>query len=415
MSDPSGKGIGTELVSGADALGFERDAMRVFIVAGEHSGDALGGSLMASLDRLSPRPIRYFGIGDEHMRAHGLVSLFPIDEITVMGPIAILKRLPHLLRRIRETVDAAIAAEPDALIIIDAPEFTQRVARAVKRRRPDLPVINYVSPSVWAWRPGRAAKMRAYVDHVLALLPFEPEAHERLGGPHCSYVGHPLIEKLDWLRALDTEPLAARLPRSGKQPVLVVLPGSRHSEVSRMMQPFGAALRRLQAGGIEPSVIIPAVDGVRVDIEARARDWPVQPLIVRGQEDKYRAFKLADAALVTSGTVTLEVALAGTPMVVGYKVEGPAALLRPLLKTSSVVLANLVLGRNAFPELLQEDCTGEKFAAAIEPLLRASEVRTAQLAALAEITPRMIIENGPPSDAAARIVLSYLPVTAVDT
>ena len=185
--------------------------LRLFIVAGEHSGDALGGQLMAALNERRRGRIRYVGVGGELMAQQGLVSQFPLQDVAVMGIGAILGRLPTILRRVYGTAAAVVAAEPDALVIIDSPEFTHPIARRIRRRRPEVPIIDYVSPSVWAWRPGRARKMRNYVDHVLALLPFEPDAHHRLRGPPCTYVGHPLIERMDWISALDTAPLAERL------------------------------------------------------------------------------------------------------------------------------------------------------------------------------------------------------------
>jgi lipid-A-disaccharide synthase len=387
--------------------GSGRDDLRIFLVAGEHSGDALGGKLMSALSARCKGRIHYLGVGGEDMEAAGLASQFPLSDVAVMGPLSILPRLPRIMSRVYRTVDSAVAAEPDAVVIIDAPEFTHPIAKRIRRRAPFIPIIDYVSPSVWAWRPGRARKMRPYVDHVMGLLPFEPAAHQRLGGPPCTYVGHPLIERLDWMHELDPAPLAERLQLDPGRLVLVVLPGSRTSEVTRLMQPFGEALELLHARRIRPQVIIPTVAHVRPLVERLAQSWTVQPHLVEGEEDKFRAFRLAHAALAASGTVTLQLALAGTPMVVAYKVDGIAAHMRFLLNVPSVVLANLVLEENAFPELLQEDCTPEKLAEALEPLLRDSPERRAQLAALARIPHKMLLDGGTPSDAAADIVLDY--------
>ena len=381
--------------------------LKIFIVAGEHSGDALGAKLIAALKTMHAGSMTFAGVGGEEMAHEGFVSLFPIEDVAVMGPMSILPKLPRILRRVYQTVDAGIAFAPDAVVIIDSPEFTHPIAKRIRKRAPFIPIIDYVSPSVWAWRPGRARKMRPYVDHVMGLLPFEPAAHQRLGGPPCTYVGHPLIERLDWMHELDPAPLAARLQLDPGRLVLVVLPGSRTSEVTRLMQPFGEALELLHARRIRPQVIIPAVAHVRPLIERFAQSWTVQPHLVEGEEDKFRAFRLAHAALAASGTVTLQLALAGTPMVVAYKVDGIAAHMRFLLNVPSVVLANLVLEENAFPELLQEDCTPEKLADALEPLLRDSPERRAQLAALARIPHKMLLDGGAPSDAAADIVLDY--------
>jgi lipid-A-disaccharide synthase len=385
----------------------DRD-LRLFLVAGEHSGDALGAKLMAVVNERRRGRVRYVGVGGAQMAQQGLVSQFPMEEVAVMGVAAILARLPTILRRIYGTAAAAVAADPDAVVIIDSPEFTHPIARRVRKRLPEVPIIDYVSPSVWAWRPGRARKMRHYVDHVLALLPFEPDAHLRLGGPPCTYVGHPLVERLPWIAALDTAPLAARLALPQDTPLLAVLPGSRPSEVGRLMGPFGEALARLIERGHRFEVVVPVVESVRGLIEQHLPRWPKQPLLVTGEEDKFRAFKLARAALAASGTVTLELAVAGTPMVVAYKVDavtGPP--LRLLLKTPSIVLANLVLDEKVFPELVQDYCTPANLANAVAPLLDDSPARHRQLAALARVPARLELAHTTPSQAAADVVLYY--------
>lgn len=379
--------------------------LRVVLIAGEHSGDALGAKLIAALKMATNGNVQFSGVGGEEMAAEGFVSLFPLADVAVMGPIAILRRLPHIIRRVHEAVDAAIAANPDVMVIIDSPEFTHPIAKRVRKRAPQLPIIDYVSPSVWAWRPGRARRMRPYVDHVMALLPFEPAVHERLGGPPCTYVGHPLIERLDEIRSADAAGLADRLGIAGK-PVIVVLPGSRRSEVERLMQPFGEALDRLRLRGNTFEIVLPAVTSVRAVIEEKARAWPMLPHIVHGEADKLAAFRLARAALAASGTVTLELGLAGTPAIVAYKVDAIASpILRSLLKIPSVVLTNLVVGENVYPEFLQQDCTPEKLAAGLALLLEDTPERAAQIEGLSKVPTHMAIEGGSPSDAAARVVL----------
>jgi lipid-A-disaccharide synthase len=250
--------------------------------------------------------------------------------------------------------------------------------------------------------------MRGYIDHVLGLWPFEPEVHGRLGGPPCSFVGHPMIERHPWLAALDPAPLARRLQLPPGRPILVVLPGSRTSEVSRLMRPFGQALAKLHGHGIGFEVVLPAVPSVRGLIEQGVAGWPLRPHLVEGDEDKFRAFKLATAALAASGTVTLELALAGTPTVVAYKVDpviAPIAL--RLIKAPSVVLPNLVLGQNVYPEFIQEACTPATLAEALAPLLADTPERAAQCTALAGIPAALQVEGLTPSEAAAAIVLDY--------
>lgn len=380
----------------------------VFIVAGEHSGDALGAKLMAALSAQRRGQIRYIGVGGDLMAREGLVSQFPMHEVAVMGIGAILLRLPRLLRRVYGTVSAAAVAQPDVVVIIDSPEFTHPIAKRIRKRMPQVPIIDYVSPSVWAWRPGRARRMAAYIDHVMGLLPFEPEAHARLGGPPCSYVGHPLTERQPWLAALETQPLLERLGIAPDIPLLVVLPGSRGSEVRRLMQPFGEAVGRLVELGAEFEVVMPVVDSVRALVETETAKWPKRPHLVSGEDDKFRAFKAARAALAASGTVTLELALAGTPMVVAYKVEPiMAPLLRRLITAQSVVLVNLILGERVIPELLQEYCTPANIASALMPLLQGTPTRAKQVAALARVPRALQLPSGTPSEAAAEIVLHY--------
>ena len=386
----------------------EGQDLRLFIVAGEPSGDALGAKLMAAINQRRRGRVRYVGVGGAQMAEQGLISQFPLQDVAVMGPGAILARLPKLVARVYGTAAAAVSAEPDALVIIDSPEFTHPIAKRLRQRRPAIPIVDYVSPSVWAWRPGRARRMRGYVDHVLALLPFEPDAHVRLGGPPCTYVGHPLIERMAWIAALDTGPLAKRLALPADTHLVVVLPGSRTSEVARLLQPFGEALAKLLAEGRKFEVVIPVVEAQRDLIERCLPAWPKKPLLVIGEEDKFRAFKLARAALAASGTVTLELALAGTPMVVAYRVGAPTAtILRGLITAPSVVLANLILDERAVPELLQEACTPANIASALAPLLEEGSARSRQLSALARVPPRMRLPQGTPSEAAADVVLYY--------
>ncbi len=380
--------------------------LRIFLVAGEHSGDALGARLMMALTALRPG-ISFSGVGGPKMEAGGLNSLFPMSDIAIMGPAAIIEHLPQLLRRIRETASAAIEAAPDVVVIIDAPEFTHRVARRIRKARPDLPIVDYVSPSVWAWRSWRAPKMRAYVDEVLALLPFEPDVHARLGGPPCTYVGHPLIERRHWIDALDPQGLEERLGLSDARPVLLVLPGSRRSEITRLWGPFTATLNALRATGHRLDVIVPTVENVRDLVTERVKQWPFPTHVIEDEADKFRAFKLAHAALAASGTVTLELALAGCPMVVAYRVDRLALLFRRLVKPPHFALANLVLGERAFPELMQEACVPEQLAPTLAALLTDTPERAAQLAALARIAPAMSTGT-PPAIAAAMRVLSHV-------
>ena len=399
----------------AASAGGSRQPLRtktIYLVAGEHSGDALGAKLMAALEAQRPGVFRYTGVGGDDMKSHGLQSLFPIEDVAVMGPLAILPALPRIVRRVYQTVAAAVKANPDLFIIIDSPEFTHPIAKRLRKRAPHIPIVDYVSPSVWAWRSGRAKTMLGYIDEVLALLPFEPAEYERLGGPHCTYVGHPLIERLDDIRNADARELAERLKLDAAKPVLLVLPGSRRSEVERLIGDFGDAVGVLAKRRQPLTVVIPTVRHVRALIEQKTAAWAIQPHIIDGAADKYAAMRLARAALAASGTVTLELGLAGVPAVVSYKVDAVMLMLRSMLKTPSIVLTNLVAGKIIYPELLQEACTGEQLADALQPLLGESVARQRQVEALATIPERMQLPSGTPSEAAARAVLAVLDAHA---
>jgi lipid-A-disaccharide synthase len=382
--------------------------LRIFLVAGEHSGDLLGEGLMRALKARAPG-VSFSGVGGPAMEREGLKSLFALSDIAVMGVLPVIKRLPLLLRRIREAVDAVVASGPDALVIIDSPDFTHRVAARVRKRLPHLPIVDYVSPSVWAWRPGRARKMRAYVDHLLALLPFEPQAHRRLGGPPCTYVGHPLIERL-----ADLQPGEADGERrAASPPLIVVLPGSRRAEIEKLTDDFGAALGLVAERHGAVDLVLPAVAHLSDAIIARTRAWPVQPRIVLGEAEKYAAFRQARAAIAASGTVTLELALAQTPMVVAYKFSPVESLARPFVKVPSIVLPNLILGRNAIPEFLQERCTPQALADALSGILIEGSAREAQMRAFQEIATRMQLPAGEtPSGRAAEIVIECIKAVA---
>ena len=376
--------------------------LRLFLIACEESGDRLGGALMRALRSASLRPIEFIGVGGSHMTERGLTSLFPIDDLAIVGFNAVFARLPLLVRRIHETVDAVLREKPDGLIIIDSPDFTHRVAWRVRKAAPAIPIVDYVSPSVWAWRPGRARAMRRYVDHLLALLPFEPDAHKRLGGPPCTYVGHPLTEAVADLRP-DT---GERARRNADPPVLLVLPGSRSSEIARHLDLIGETVGLLETRCGPLELVLPTVPAVRAKVEEGAARWAVAPKIIVEPADKLRAFRTARAALAVSGTVTLELALAGVPSVVIYRVSLlEEAIGRMFLRGSTIVLANLVLGENAMPEFLQRDATPERLAAAVAPLLGPTPERVRQVDAFAKLDRVMEIGQASPSARAAEIVL----------
>ncbi len=380
-------------------------ARKIFLIATEESGDRLGANLMAVLRQRLGDAVHFEGVGGRAMEGQGLISLFPIEELSIVGLAAVVKQLPRILRLIRQAADAVLQAAPDVLVIIDSPDFTHRVARRVRTRNAAIPIVNYVSPSVWAWRPGRARAMRRYVDHVLALLPFEPEAHTRLGGPPCSYVGHPLVEQIGALRP----DAAEQARRDASPPVLLVLPGSRRSEIRHHMAVFGETLGRLQAQAAPFELILPTMPHLLSAVDEGIKSWPVQPRIVVGDQDKRAAFRIAHAALVKSGTVTLELALSGVPMVAAYRVGNAEAwVMRRAIRTSSIILANLVIGENVVPEFVQENCTPEKLVEPLLAILADSPLRRQQTNAFARLDTVMSTGDQPPSVRAADIVLATM-------
>jgi lipid-A-disaccharide synthase len=380
-------------------------ARKIFLIATEESGDRLGAHLMKVLRQRLGGAVLFEGVGGQSMAREGLASLFPIEELSIIGFAAVVKQLPKILRLIRRTADAATQASPDILVIIDSPDFTHRVARRVRTRDPSIPIVDYVSPSVWAWRPGRARAMCGYVDHVLALLPFEPEAYRKLRGPPCSYVGHPLTEQIGSLRPGIDE----QRRRDAQPPVLLVLPGSRRSEIGHHMAVFGRTLGLLQAEGVPFEPILPTMPHLREAVAAGLKDWPVQPRVVIGEQEKRAAFRIARAALAKSGTVTLELALAGVPMIAAYRTGALEAwILLRAISANSVILANLVVGDNVVPEFLQQDCTPAKLAGALREILGDAPLRRRQIEAFAGIDAIMSTGDQPPSVRAADIVLAML-------
>jgi lipid-A-disaccharide synthase len=380
-------------------------ALSIYIVAAEESGDALGATLARALLAQGGGAVKLSGVGGRAMAAAGIASPFPIEELSIIGLNAIPRRLPMILRRIRETAAATVTAQPDALVIIDSPDFTHRVARHVRRLAPTIPILDYVSPSVWAWRPGRARAMRGYVDCVLAILPFEPAAHRRLGGPPCIYVGHPLLERVAELRPNAEE--AQR--RRAVPPLVLVLPGSRSGEIGRLIGIFGEAIARIatRVGPIE--AVLPTMPHLEKQVREAVAGWAVAPRIVVDQAEKWAAFRTARAALAASGTVTLELALAGVPTIAAYRLslieELVARLIGLRARLPSVILANLVLGENDIPEFLQRDCTPQRLADALVPLLSDTPQRLRQVEAFGRLDCIMAPGAAVPSVLAAATVL----------
>ena len=376
------------------------------LVCGEPSGDQLGAELMGGLKAVAGNSVHIVGVGGAAMTAQGLQSLFPLDDTAVMGLREVVPRIPAILRRVREASDFALSTRPDAVVLIDSPDFTHRIAQRLKRTDKSIRTVNYVAPQVWASRPYRANRMAHYFDLVLALLPFEApffEAH----GLHARFVGHPVIERAK--RMTGGAQLRARLGIAPDAKLLVVLPGSRMNEVRLLMPLFRDAVERVAREVPGLVCVLPTVPHVAAAVRERASNWPVPIHILDGEADKFAAFNAADASLAASGTVTTELALSGTPMVVGYKLGWLTyALARHFVTVRFATLGNIILDRGAIPEFIQKDCTGENLARALLPLLQDTPERRKQIADLKLIAETLGVGGEAPSLRAARAVLEFV-------
>ncbi len=376
----------------------------MFLVAGEPSGDNLAARLMAALKRRTGGEVRFAGVGGEAMAGEGLESLFPMGELSVMGFAEILPRIPRLLSRLREAAAAIRARRPDAVVTVDSPGFSLRLARRV--RGEGIPLLHYVAPQLWAWRPGRAKELARLVDHLLVLFPFETGFFEKTGLA-CTFVGHPVIES--GAGRGDGPGFRVRHGIAPEAPLVCLMPGSRHTEIRAHLAIFGRALEILSKRHPGLRAIVPTVHTVADAVgEATAR-WraPAMPIVL-GADEKYDGFAASDAALTKSVTGSTELALANVPMVVAYKVNPVTGVLaRRLIRVPHVALVNLLLERELVPEFLQDACTPERLAAALSRLLEDEGLCAAQAEGFAEVR-RLLGGGGSPSDRAAEVVLSVI-------
>ena len=406
--------------------------IRLFLVAGETSGDRLGALLIHRLRERTGGGLEVNGVGGPMMRAAGLTSLFPMEDLSVMGLTDVLVRLPSLLRRLRETAEAVERTMPHALITIDSPDFNLRLAIRARRRVPGLRIVHYVAPTVWAWRPGRARRMVGVVDHILALLPFEPAIFRGVG-IRCDFVGHPAIQRPDAAALREAqEDVQARWVRPGEDvgfrngagltsddecgPV-VLLPGSRAGEIRRMGPVFEGVVRRIATGTHQVTWLVLAAAPVVDEVRNLVREWPGNVVVMEAETGdpevdalkKHAVFSMAKAAFATSGTVVLELASAGCPMVIGYRAGWlTSAMVRRMATIDSASLVNLLVGRQAIPEFLFDDCTPETVAPALTRILESADERTAQRAVFKEAMDLMGAGCVDPVGKAAESVLDFL-------
>ncbi|WP_259779761.1 lipid-A-disaccharide synthase [Aestuariispira ectoiniformans] len=377
-------------------------SLKIFLVAGEASGDALGARLMAALKTLSA-DITFCGVGGPLMEAEGMKSLFPMHELSVMGLVEILPHVRKLFRRIKQTAKAVEKSAPDAVVTIDSPGFAHQLAGRIQHI--DCPKIHYVAPSVWAWKPGRVHKCKKHFDHLLALLPFEPPYFEAVGLP-CHFVGHSVLES--GADQGNGPAFRAKYGISSEDKILCVLPGSRRGEVSRLLPVFGETVHRVADNTDNLHVVVPTTEGVKELVEETVKDWPVQPIMISGQIEKYDAMAASDVALAASGTVALELAMARLPTVIGYKVSPITYFLaKRLVKTPYAHLLNTILDRFVVPERIQNDCTPELLSTDVLALFGTDGKRQIAelIPALEKLHPNM---TETPSQCAARVVLDVI-------
>ncbi|TPL95040.1 lipid-A-disaccharide synthase [Mesorhizobium sp. B2-3-12] len=382
-------------------------ALKIAIVAGEESGDLLGADIIRSLRQMTGREVQLVGLGGRHLQALGLVPPFDAGEVALMGFSAVLRDLPRLMRRIGQMAGMVADARPDCLVTIDSPDFSLRVARKVRAANPSIPIIHYVCPSVWAWRPGRAVAMKPYVDHILCILPFEVKELARLGGPPGTYVGHRLTHDAGVLSAAKAQGQPRDLSPD-RVKTLLVLPGSRRGEVRRLLEPFGETVSMLRARGHRLRLMLPTVPHVADTVRSAVTRWDEKPEIILEPERKWQAFGKADAALIASGTVSLELALSGVPMVSSYRLDPVARVVAPyLVSVWSALLPNLISDRALIPEFYNEYVKPNNLARQVEALLADTGMRAWQKDGFAEISRRMATDR-PSGEIAAQVVMGYV-------
>ncbi|MGO1161411.1 lipid-A-disaccharide synthase [Brucella pseudogrignonensis] len=379
--------------------------LKIAIVAGEESGDLLGADLIDALRGQTERLVDIIGVGGAHLSERGLKTFFDPHEIALMGLGAILKNLPGLILHIRQTARRIVAEKPDCVLLIDSPEFTHRVAKKIRAADPSIPIVKYIAPSVWAWRPQRAKAMRAYVDHVLTVLPFEVEVMKRLNGPQSTYVGHRLSSYEPILKVQEAQRALELTRWSDDTRCLLVMPGSRRGEVEMLMEPFGKAVAELSTRFEKLEIILPTLPRIEEMVRELSKDWAVKPLIVTGYEAKWDAFARADAALAASGTVSLELALSHIPTVLSYKADWFARqFLISRITIWSAALPNIIADQPVVPEFFNESVRPGNLARYIEQLLLKSASRQAQIDGFDKVTKIMATDR-PSGEIGAGVLL----------
>lgn len=380
-------------------------ARTFFIITGEPSGDLLGAQLIEALRKKAGKNARFIGIGGERMQAQGLETIFPMSDLSVMGIAEVLPQIPKILKRIKQTVQSIKTQQPDAVITIDAPDFSFRVQKRVKKQLPHIPLIHYVAPTVWAWRAGRAKKIAKFLDAVLCLFPFESPYFEK-EGLTAPFVGHPLVTSIPVPSGLEKQAFLDKYNLDGEKPILTVLPGSRRSEIKKLVPIFKETVRRIKAAKPEVQIIIPTLPRWHDYLTVQFAQANV---VTDHWDEKYVSFHVSDLALHASGTVALELGVCGTPMITTYKVSPFTALMaRLLLKTKYVNLVNILLGRPLIPELIQGQCSFEKLSVEVQRYLNDKALLKQQKDALVELKEYLSVSSKTPATAASNAIYDVL-------
>ena len=376
----------------------------IYLIAGEASGDQLGGRLMAEIKKQTGGNVRFAGIGGARMSAEGLESAFPMAELSVMGLAEVVPHLPRIMQRISETVMQVERMRPAVLVTIDSPDFTLRVSRKLKDK--GIPLVHYVAPTVWAWKSGRAGKTAEFLDHMMALFPFEPPYFERVG-LDCTFVGHPVVD--GGAEKGDGPNFRAQHGIPNTAIVLCALPGSRRGEVRRLLPIYRQVFNILGGEIPELYVVMPVAHGVAEEVDRFVSIWPAGLILVQGEAQRYDAFQASDLALAASGTVALELAVAGVPGVVAYKLNLVTAwLARAFVKVRYVNLINLLMDQEVIPELILERCEPKRIAASLWNLYDDREVRQAQIKLSKQAMSQLSVSGISPSQRAAQVVLAHV-------
>jgi lipid-A-disaccharide synthase len=377
---------------------------RIFILAGEASGDILGGRLMAALQDQTPIPIDFVGVGGETMKAKGLESLFPMSDLSVMGLTEVLSHLPRLWKRLRQTEHSVLALKPDIIITIDAPDFCFRLAKRL--RKSGIPHVHYTPPTVWAWRPGRAKKIAKIIDHLLAIYPFESTYFEKEGLP-CTFVGHTVMET--GIEKIDSQQFRAQHGIDKEAPLLCLLPGSRVSEIQNLLPIFKQTIELLETQHPDLCLVIPLAPAIKTQVINLTKTWDIPIIFAQGEAERYAAMRSSTVALAASGTVNLELAMARTPFVIAYKVSALTAwLAKRLIKIPYVAMVNILSKKQVVPELLQENCEPGKLAEAVSQLLIDPQARQVQIIEFEKVTQMLCPKGVLPSQEAAKVVLKII-------